>query len=141
MKQSLYIQFSALVTVIATKIVNIEARTCIDMIRHQILPAALSYTVALSDTVISKKTIGASCKAETALVTSLSEAADALYETCEKLESDLNTIPDSIEARANYYHEVIVADMDAARTYADTLEQLTAKSYWPYPTYSDLLFY
>ena len=123
------------------KIVNIEARTCIDMIRHQILPAALSYTAALSDTVISKKTIGASCKAETALVTSLSEAADALYETCEKLESDLATIPDSIEARANYYHEVIVADMNAARTYADTLEQLTAKSYWPYPTYSDLLFY
>ena len=123
------------------KIVNIEARTCIDMIRHQILPAALSYSAALSDTVISKKTIGASCKAETALVTSLSEAADALYETCEKLESDLATIPDSIEARANYYHEVIVADMDAARTYADTLEQLTAKSYWPYPTYSDLLFY
>ena len=27
------------------------------------------------------------------------------------------------------------------RQYADILEQLTDKKYWPYPTYSDLLFY
>ena len=40
-----------------------------------------------------------------------------------------------------YYHDVIVAGMDVIRTDADTLEQLTDKKYWPYPTYSDLLFY
>ena len=34
-----------------------------------------------------------------------------------------------------------VAAMDAARADADRLETLTDKSYWPYPTYSDLLFY
>ena len=27
------------------------------------------------------------------------------------------------------------------RREADILESLTDKSYWPYPTYSDLLFY
>ena len=39
------------------------------------------------------------------------------------------------------YNDVIVPDMAALRSEADVLEQLTDKSYWPYPTYSDLLFY
>ena len=31
--------------------------------------------------------------------------------------------------------------MNTLRTAADALETLTDKSYWPYPTYSDLLYY
>jgi glutamine synthetase type III len=31
--------------------------------------------------------------------------------------------------------------MNAIRSAADMLETLTDKSYWPYPTYFDLLFY
>ena len=31
--------------------------------------------------------------------------------------------------------------MEAARADADRLETLTDQSYWPFPTYSDLLFY
>ena len=36
---------------------------------------------------------------------------------------------------------MIVADMQTIRDDADVLEELTDKTYWPYPTYSDLLFY
>ena len=31
--------------------------------------------------------------------------------------------------------------MNTMREVADVLESLTDKSYWPYPTYSDLLYY
>ena len=31
--------------------------------------------------------------------------------------------------------------MADVRKDADLLEKLTAKDYWPYPTYSDILFY
>ena len=31
--------------------------------------------------------------------------------------------------------------MNAVRKEADVLEAMTDKGYWPYPTYSDLLFY
>ncbi len=123
------------------KIVNIEAKTSVDMAMHQILPAAVAYTGALCNTILSKKSVGASCKAEEALVAQLSAATDALYDICEKLRADLETIPAGSEACAKYYHEVIVSGMNALRTEADTLERLTDKSYWPYPTYSDLLFY
>ena len=37
--------------------------------------------------------------------------------------------------------EKLAGAMDAIRASADRLEELTAKKYWPFPTYSDLLFY
>lgn len=123
------------------KIINIEALTSVDMVQHQILPAGTAYTTALCDTVISKQAVGASCKAEKAIIAKLSAATDALYEKCEKLKSDLHAAPTESKERAEYYHDVIIGDMDSLRADADLLEQLTDKSYWPYPTYSDLLFY
>ena len=40
-----------------------------------------------------------------------------------------------------HYHQSVIPVMQELRKHADYLEQLTDKSYWPYPTYSDLLFY
>ena len=123
------------------KIINIEALTSVDMVLHQILPAALAYTKSLTEGIISKKAAGIPCKAETALAERLSNASDSLYENCEKLRSDLTVVPENIDEAVAYYHDVIVSGMELLRQDADLLEQLTDKSYWPYPTYSDLLFY
>ena len=41
----------------------------------------------------------------------------------------------------NYCHEVLIPDMAEARKAADQLETLTASTSWPFPVYSDLLFY
>ena len=123
------------------KIVNIEAKTCIDMVIHQILPAAIHYSKDLCHGIMTKKELGISCLAESKLAQQLSEASDALYEACEKLQADLQHIPQTKEAITNYYHETVVSDMENLRTHADILERLTDKNYWPYPTYSDLLFY
>ncbi len=123
------------------KIINIEALTSVDMVVHQILPAALAYTKSLTEGIISKKAAGICCKAETALAERLSKASDSLYENCEKLRADLTAVPQNIDEAVAYYHDVIVSGMELLRQDADLLEQLTDKSYWPYPTYSDLLFY
>jgi len=123
------------------KIINIEALTSVDMALHQILPAALKYTQSLAQGIIAKQSIGVRCEADNALVTRLSAAADSLYVNCEKLKEDLQAVPDGAETAAAYYHNVIVTGMEALRADADILEQLTDKAYWPYPTYSDLLFY
>ena len=123
------------------KILNIEALTSIDMIRHQILPAAMKYCGHLSQCVVSKKAIGASCRAELSLINRLSAACDSLYDKCERLAYNLRHVPADKKEAATYDRQVIIADMDAARADADLLEALTDKSYWPYPTYSDLLFY
>ena len=123
------------------KVVAIEGRTCVDMALHQILPAALHYSRDLAKSIIDKNSIGVSSKAEQALVERLSAACDSLYEKSQDLSCKLTTIPAETEASADYMSQVIVPAMDSLRKDADLLEQLTDKSYWPYPTYSDLLFY
>ena len=124
------------------KILNIEALTSIDMIRHQILPAAIKYTEHLTRGIVNKQKIGLTCKAERLLAERLSIACDKLYDFCEILAQDLKQVPSGdTPARARYYGDVIVSDMAQAREQADILESLTDKAYWPYPTYSDLLFY
>ena len=123
------------------KLVNIEGRTAVDMILHQILPAALSYTKSLCEGVGIKKQIGASHDAESALITALSEKTDSLYKKCMTLQDTLNNIPDSLEESVSYCRDKIVTAMESIRADADALEQLTDKTYWPYPTYSDFLFY
>ena len=123
------------------KIINIEALTSIDMVMHQILPSAMAYTKVLAESIMTKKQLGLPCSAESGLAERLSAAADSCYMNCEKLRQDLASVPaDSTEA-SFYYHDVIVTGMEALRKDADILEQLTDKTYWPYPTYSDLLYY
>ena len=41
---------------------------------------------------------------------------------------------------AAYYHDTVFAAMQELRAVADELELNTAESYWPFPTYGDLLF-
>ncbi len=123
------------------KIVNIEARTAVDIALHQILPAAIKYTKSLCDTVLSKQALKITSKAENALIDRLSAATDAVYEKCIALQQALESIPEGSENAAHYYSEVIATGMAEIRKDADILEALTDKAYWPYPTYSDLLFY
>ena len=123
------------------KIMNIEGRTSVDMVLHQILPAAISYTNTLCDTIVKKQSVGATCKAEKDLVAILSNATDALYDLAQQLKDALSKVPAERVEAVRYYHDVISDLMEKARTQADILEQNTDKSYWPYPTYSDLLFY
>lgn len=123
------------------KMVSIEGRTTVDMVLHQILPAAISYTNTLCQTVNAKNQIGASHIAESALIESLSQATDRLYIKCMDLQKALNKIPEDVQLGVAYCKDVIIAQMNSLRANADELESLTDKSYWPYPTYSDLLFY
>ncbi len=123
------------------KVVGIEGRTMVDMAIHQILPAALHYTRDLCTTVASKQPLGASCRAESALIRDLSDTTDGLYDAITALSKVLQSVPKDAEAATRYYHDAVIPCMTTLRTAADHLETLTDKSYWPYPTYSDLLYY
>jgi len=123
------------------KTVNIEALTMADMAQHQILPAALRYCRDLCDGIRGKKELMMPCRAETALLKELSETVDNFHDALGSLRSALSSVPGDTVAASNYYHTQVVPAMKTLRTHADILEQLTDKAYWPYPTYSDLLFY
>ncbi len=126
------------------KHIRIEAKTMVDMVLHQLLPAALRYSSDLADSICRKRSaLGADAPVatESSLAMRLSECAASLYEKCEALNTALKGVPGASQEAADYYSDVIVPGMEAIRRDADLLERLTAKTYWPYPTYSDILYY
>lgn len=124
------------------KVINIEARTALDMAIQQILPAAVHYSSDLALAVQRKRDLNIPASAEASLLTGLAEHTDSLYAACEQIRTDLENVPkEDTQTAMIYFRNVIVNDMNTIRFHADTLEQLTDKSYWPYPTYSDILFY
>ena len=124
-----------------TKIINIEAKTTLDMALRQIIPAVSRYCADLASNLCRKESVGCSVAAEKDLVRKLSQHTDKLYALCESLKNHLSNVPKAGMEAANYFSEIIVPEMDSVRKEADTLELLTDKAYWPFPTYSDLLFY
>ena len=127
-----------------SKTVNIEALTMVDMARKEILPAVEGYTKSLAETLAAKKAAvaGLPCKYETATITKLSELSDKIADATADLDSEIakfQAIEDVTEA-ANDIRDVILGKMDALRAVCDEAETITAKEFWPFPTYSDLLF-
>ncbi len=127
-----------------SKAVNIEALTMVDMARKEILPAVEGYTKSLAETLAAKKAAvaGLPCKYETSTITKLSELSDEIADATADLDSEIakfQAIEDVTEA-ANDIRDVILGKMDALRAVCDEAETITAKEFWPFPTYSDLLF-
>ncbi len=66
----------------------------VDMIRKQILPAVFDYTRDLAQGIALKAGGGGPpCKSETELLNRLSTTADRLYETCEALNTHVQSLP------------------------------------------------
>ena len=124
-----------------TSVIHIEANTMVDMIRHDILPAVSAYAADLCARADSKEASGVPCRYEKETAAEVGKLTDELMDACAKLEADLAEVPSGSKEAMQYSHSVIFADMGAARGAADKLETLTAKEYWPFPAYSDILFY
>ena len=122
------------------KVISIEANTMVDMIRHEILPAASAFATDLCKRAECKSSLNASCRYETSTAVEVSALTDTLLGICEELEADIATLPTEPTTAMAYSHDVLLSDMERARAVADKLELITAQEYWPFPVYADLLF-
>ena len=127
-----------------SKTVNIEALTMVDMARKEILPAVEGYTKSLAETLAAKKAAvaGLPCKYETATIAKLSELSDEIADATADLDGEIAKFQaiEAVTEAANDIRDVILGKMDALRAVCDEAETITAKEFWPFPTYSDLLF-
>lgn len=126
------------------KTINIEARTVIDMVNKDILPAISSYIKTLSETAATKRSVFASVDItyEENIVTRLSELSKSIFEKIALFETTLAkvvSISDKLE-QAKGFKDVILPAMEALRADVDAAESITAAEYWPYPSYGDILF-
>ena len=126
------------------KTVLIEANTMVDMAKTQIAPAVAAYTQTLAQTAAAKNALGTgiSCGYETTLVKKLSALTDRIFEKAVELEHALVDLGDSTDviAESCAIRDSILPKMSELRLPCDEAETLTARDYWPLPTYGDLLF-
>ncbi len=126
------------------KTIRIEDRTLQSMISHQFLPALMTYADKLSESIQRRKAVGSfGCESELEQLQLLTDAYNDIYKKLKKLKADTDTVEKmtDMQKAAEYYHDVILADMDDIRVSADEAEEYLPQSMMPYPTYEDLLFY
>ncbi len=126
------------------KTVVIEANTMVDMAKTEIAPAVDAYTMELAKTIAAKKAVDdtLTCNYESGLVKKLSKLTDRIAIKTEELENALVELhnAESIISEANMIRDVVLVKMGELRLACDEAETVTAKKYWPFPTYGDLLF-
>ena len=124
------------------KTINIEALTMIDMASRQIIPAVVTYSKTLADTVIAVKDAGADASVQAGILSELSAKLTAMKKALGELEEAEKRAHSIIDAKekAFYYKDVVKKAMDNLRTPADELEMIVDKNIWPMPTYGDLIF-
>jgi glutamine synthetase len=125
------------------KQINIEAGLMIEMAKGMMVPSASRYVHELIGTIKGQKVLGFTSTQLIQHASSLSDAIDCTLEEAGKLEIELQKAADlegDTHAQAIYTFESVVKVMASLRICGDKLEKLTDTSYWPYPTYEDMLF-
>ena len=115
----------------------------IDMVKKSIFPAVSKFSGDVAASVAAKKSVLADldCSAEEDLLRKLTRLTGEMMKQTAALEDALvySKAGDAYEA-ANYYRYTVFALMGGLRAVVDDLETITASEYWPYPSYTDLLF-
>ena len=126
------------------KTICIEAATMSEMACKEILPAVERYAASVADGAAKKKEIVPElrCAYEKRLIEKLSALLDAIETgaaACDGELAKLGSVEDITEL-AGTIRDELLPKMAELRAAADEAETLTAKEFWPFPTYGELLF-
>ena len=126
------------------KVLHIEASTMLDMVWKDILPAASAYSKSLVDTALSKKALNENIdrsfeEENAAKLSTLTATAVIKARALEDALLEIKNFSDSLE-QAKFYRDTVFSAMNELRIVIDEMETHTAASYWPYPSYGELLF-
>lgn len=126
------------------KAVSIEASTMIEMSKTDISPAIAKYTAKLANGINSKKMLNCSipCSYELSVLKKLSMLNDNIAIKTEELESILASLSDYTDIGKESFaiRDSLIPKMEEVRSLCDEAETCTAKEFWPYPSYGDILF-
>ena len=125
------------------KVINIEAKTMLDMATKQILPACITYTTIVGQNVETLNHIGNfDVTAQIAILENLTQHIAELKRAIDSLHqkvTESNNIKEAL-AKAQFFKNEILPCMTRLRVVADALEEQVDEKIWPLPTYSEILF-
>lgn len=123
---------------------TIEANTMIDMVRKDILPAVSEYSRVLAEGIAAKQVLNRNipCQYEASLTEKLSGLSDEIYSKTSLLSEALEQISSLSDAEQKAYavRDRVIPLSEEIRKSCDEAESLVSEKYWPFPTYSKLLY-
>ena len=124
------------------KVINIEARSMIDIASKHIIPAVMRYARNLAGTANEIKTAGADVTVPMNLLKETTHLLSETKKALAKLEDKTRIAAEMSSGRdqAKYYYDAVCTAMEELRVPVDKLEMLVDKEEWPMPSYGDLLF-
>jgi glutamine synthetase len=124
--------------------IKIEANTMLTMSKTEILPAIEEYAAEVARNVSVKRSVDETiaCSYETGLTKKLSTLIDMIALSIGELEDAMLEVSDAkdIFEESETVRDKVLAAMSELRVACDEAETITARSFWPYPTYGELLF-
>ena len=116
----------------------------VDMASKEFIPAIITYVTDLAASIneITAACDGVNVEVQTELLKKSSDLLAQAQKALAKLRSSIAEAAEikDVAKQANFFKDVINADMDALRAPIDELEPMVGKEYWPVPCYADLLF-
>ena len=126
------------------KTLHIEAKTLVDMLIHEFLPAVSKYTDSIADSILKRRQVSdIPTESDETRMRKLVAGYEELSSLCDELKEEIKVADatNDLLAQARYYHDHVLVLMDDIRLLADKIEEEMPSEFIPYPTYADMLFY
>ena len=127
------------------KLINIEARVMRRMTRRTFLPAINGYASEVAASIERYKTVSPGAKVGTQ-----EKLLANLLDSIEQIDTLVCALDDAgkqaleienLQERADFYAHTLIPIMDDLRSVVDYTETITDRTYWPVPSYNNMLFY
>ena len=123
-----------------SKTIHIEMLAMLEIAQQEIIPACIKYGNMLASGVATKKSVGLKIPYETKRLKDTIALTERLIESTNNLHDISLKLPTEPYKLAVYYKDVVIPAMNSLRDSSDRLEMIVGKDYWPFPTYTDLLY-
>jgi glutamine synthetase len=126
-----------------SKQINVEASIMVEMCRKHVIPSVIRYIGNLCDAIARQESLGFDVAIQRQTISIVQNALNQAIEGTELLHvciAKALSYKDEVLKQAQIYRDEVVAQMQTLRSHLDLMETYTDKSYWPFPSYDDLLF-
>ncbi|TAN37735.1 MAG: glutamine synthetase type III [Verrucomicrobia bacterium] len=124
------------------KVINIEAKTALQMARRQIFPHVIKFAGDIASSINAVKAAGVTPTAQSKLLKQVNTGIAEMSDAIDKLAAATDKAADAGHAdkKAAAYRDLVVPAMAELRKIVDGLEVIVGACHWPLPTYADMLF-
>ena len=123
-----------------SKQITIEAKVMLEMAISEIIPASCEYAGKVASSVNSISAAGVDPKFQINQLNELNSLIQCASEMTDGLIGALEIKKDDNLEEAQYVRDVLIPAMEELRKTCDRLEENVRKRYWPFPTYTEILY-